>query len=407
MKPGLTHFKKRATDPLLVALQLFHLGFQFLAAIAVLLNELFDLPGRDSVLPGEVLDLVILSASHPRTILRASIGLVVCHRTLLGLTLRPWAPGKISGMPRTASQNEFIAPMLPTLAEKAPEGGEWLHEMKFDGYRTQLQVSGKTIALFTRNGHDWTEKYGPVAESARALKIKRAVIDGEMCVQTENGVTDFGALRSSIKRAPQNLVMFAFDLLGLNGKDLRQTPLIDRRRRLQDLVGANPDSRIHFSGHHVGNGPAFFAVADQHGLEGIVSKRADSLYRSGRSDEWLKIKSFTVGDFAVLGVERSSTGIPVALLASLGKTPQYVGNAMVTLREKDRTRFWSSVDKLETPKSRLAGMANRKARWLKEGLTARVRHLKGEDELRHATLQSLEVTTPIGNDITNRHSTDD
>jgi ATP-dependent DNA ligase len=190
----------------------------------------------------------------------------------------------------------------------------------------------------------------------------------------------------------------------LNGRDLRAEPLIDRRRRLRDLIGVEMVTRVHFSGEHVGDGPAFFKAADQHGLEGIVSKRADSRYTSGRAKTWLKIKSFTVGDYAVLGVEQSSTGIPVALLATLGRSPEYVGNAMVTLPTKERAAFWSSVEKMGTPQSRLAGLAkNKKAKWIREGLVARVRHLRGEEKLRHATMQSLDVDKPIRDDLGERH----
>ena len=196
--------------------------------------------------------------------------------------------------------------MLPTLVDEAPEGIEWIHEIKYDGYRTQLAIAGSTPQAFTRNGHDWSEKYAAVIKSALALRCQSAIIDGEMCVQNAAGVTDFKAFKSAIKSAPHRLVLFAFDLLMLDGRDLRAEPLVDRRRRLKDLIGVDMVTRIAFSEEHVGQGPAFFKAADQHGLEGIVSKRADSRYRSGRSDAWLKIKSFTIGDYAVLGIERSS-----------------------------------------------------------------------------------------------------
>ena len=307
-------------------------------------------------------------------------------------------------MPRSAVPLLFVAPMLPTLVDEAPEGTAWIHEIKYDGYRTQLAIAGPATRAFTRNGHDWTEKYGPVIRSAQALRCRSAVIDGEMCVQAANGVTDFRAFKSAIKGAPERLVLFAFDLLSLNGRDLRREPLTDRRRRLRDLIGVDVATRIHFSGHHVGEGPAFFKAADAHGLEGVVSKRADSPYRSGRSDAWLKVKSFAVGDYAVLGVERSETGIPIALLATLGRDPTYVGNAMITLPEPERSRFWRSVETMGTARARLAALSrNKKATWIKEGLVARVRHLKGEDMLRHATLQSLRAGKPAEDNLGERH----
>ena len=177
---------------------------------------------------------------------------------------------------------------------------------------------------------------------------------------------------------------------------------------LRDLNGADATARIAFRGEHVGEGPEFCQAADQHGLEGIVSKRADSRYVSGRATSWLKVKSFTVGDFAVVGVERSLTGIPVALLATLGRDPAYVGDAMVTLKAKERDQFWRSVATMGTPRARLAGLAkNKKATWVREGVVDRVRHLRGEEKLRHATMQSLDVGGPIKDDVVDRHPGDE
>ena len=121
-----------------------------------------------------------------------------------------------------------------------------------------------------------------------------------------------------------------------------------------------------------------------------MSKRADSRYLAGRTKAWLKVKSFAVGDFQVVGVERSKEGMPVALLATTGDNPSYVGDAALTLKAKDRTKFWSDVERLGTPRARLGGLTKRKgASWVKEGLVARVKHLRGEEMLRHATVQSI------------------
>lgn len=303
----------------------------------------------------------------------------------------------------------LVAPMLPTLVDEPPEGEEWLHEIKFDGYRTVLTISGKDVHAYTRNGFDWTEKYGPVVASALALRCRSAIIDGEMCVQDAAGVTDFGALRRAVKTSPEKLVLFAFDLLVLDGEDLRGKPLRERRQLLQRLIGDNLVSRIHFSQEHVGGGSEFFRVAEQHGLEGIVSKRADSLYASGRTEAWLKTKSYTVADYAVLGVERSLTGLPVALLARLGRSPTYVGDAVVHLKPKERDRFWADVERLGTPRARLAGtIERRKAAWIKEGMIARVRHLRGEDKLRHATIQTIGPADELPGEVdATRHPGDE
>src|SRR4051794_28770843 len=240
--------------------------------------------------------------------------------------------------------------MLLTLVDDAPVGDEWIHEIKYDGYRTIVAADGAQTKAFTRNGHDWSAKYAPIVEAARDLSCKSAILDGELIVQDEDGLSNFKALRSAIRASPERLALMAFDLLMLDGRDLRQQPLLARRQRLQELVGSGHEGRIHFSTHTTGDGPTFFKAADAMGLEGIVSKRVDSTYASVRSREWLKTKTFAVSDYEVLGVERSRTGIPVALLA---RGDQYVGNAMIALSDEDRAAFWARIDALGTPKARL------------------------------------------------------
>jgi ATP-dependent DNA ligase len=229
--------------------------------------------------------------------------------------------------------------MLPTLVDMPPGGDDWIHEIKYDGYQTILAVDSINTRAFTRNGHDWTEKYDIVVHHAAALRCDTAIIDGEIVVQDERGVTDFQGLRRAIRREPERLALFAFDLLMPNGADLRKEPLVDRRRRLEDLLRRDPGSRLQFSADIEGNGSAFFAAIDELGLEGVVSKRPDSRYISGRVKSWLKCKTFVSHDYQVSGVERTSTGIPIALLATAGDDPHYVGNAMITLPRRRRRRF--------------------------------------------------------------------
>ena len=290
--------------------------------------------------------------------------------------------------PRTPS---FIAPMAPTPVEQPPDGDTWLHEIKFDGYRTQLVIDASGVRAFARSGQDWSDRYRPVLKAAGSLPCASAIIDGEMCVQDQNGVTDYRALVRSIGQAPERLILFAFDLLHLNGQDLRDEPLIDRRARLQDLLGPPGSSpRVQFSPHIVGNGPNLFKAADGAGLEGIISKRVTSRYFSGHSYMWTKAKAFTVGEFDVIGVDRSSTGNPVALLSRPGGE-DYAGDAAISLRDDQRQEFWAAIDRLGTPRARLASLMKRKsATWVRTGLTARVRHQRGADKLRHATLQALD-----------------
>jgi len=193
-----------------------------------------------------------------------------------------------------------VEPMLPTLAAEAPAGDAWQHEIKYDGYRTQLVVERPMIRAFSRRGFDWTPRYPGIVAGARCLDCRDAVIDDEAIVQDASGRSDFAAFQEAIGRNPESVVFMAFDLMHLNGEDLRERPLWFRRNVLRELVGAfDAQSRIQFSDNVVGDGQAMFRLADQMGLEGIVSKRINSGYRSGRTRAWLKVKCWEEGEFVV------------------------------------------------------------------------------------------------------------
>jgi bifunctional non-homologous end joining protein LigD len=202
-------------------------------------------------------------------------------------------------VPTIATRIGFIEPMMPALVDAAPQGDRWIHELKYDGYRTQLAVSGADSRAFTRRGHDWSHLYSSILEAGRDLPCDSAIIDGEVIVQTRQGLADYHGLRSELaRRKPDGLVFMAFDLLALNGHHLRSEPLEDRRERLRELLGDNDASRsIHFSDHVRGGGPEFFALAEQMGVEGIVSKKLGSRYRSGPTQSWVKVKAFTEDEF--------------------------------------------------------------------------------------------------------------
>jgi ATP-dependent DNA ligase len=190
-----------------------------------------------------------------------------------------------------------------------------MHEIKHDGYRTLIVIDQGRVRAFSRHGRDWTGPYRRVVEAAAKLTCKAALIDGELIVQDENGISDFDALRSAIHKARHRLVMFAFDLLHLDGKDLRRTPLVERRAALRKLIEPDSRSPIQFSDHVDCDGAKFFKAAADLGLEGIVSKRATSLYRGGPSKNWLKTKNMVEGEFVLLGTEYDDSRIPWALLA--------------------------------------------------------------------------------------------
>ena len=284
----------------------------------------------------------------------------------------------------------FIAPQLATLVDKPPDASGWIHEIKHDGYRTCLVLDGDRSRAFTRNGHDWTAEYRPVVEATREIDCRNAVIDGELIVQDETGRSNFDALRRAIEGEPHRLVFYAFDLLVNDGTDLRKRPLIERRERLQHLIGEHdPAWPIPFS-QDVSDGPKLLAAAGELGLEGIVSKKADSRYRSGRTTTWLKAKVFAEDEFVVIGAEHEPGKPAFALLArDEGDRLEYAGSAFVTLGADDRDRFWTSVDRYARPKPAIPMEKKRGRRWVEPRMRVRAQYLAGGDMLRHATIREL------------------
>lgn len=179
----------------------------------------------------------------------------------------------------------FIEPALATAIEKVPSGTRWLHEIKFDGYRVQLHIANDDIKVFTRRGNDWTKRFKKVAADAYLINAKSAVIDGEIVVPATDGTTDFSVLQNELKGKSKKIVMVAFDLLYLNGYDLRKLPLVERKAHLKKLI-AKTD--IQFSESFEVDGLEMYRHACSVGLEGVVSKVRDSRYASGRGNDWVK-----------------------------------------------------------------------------------------------------------------------
>jgi ATP-dependent DNA ligase len=205
-----------------------------------------------------------------------------------------------------------------------------------------------------------------------------------MIVQDEQGRSDFDGFKRALSQEPERLVFMRFDLLRLNGEDMRTMPLIERRQRLQELVGCHdPTCRLQYSEHVAGAGAALFDAADQMGLEGIVSKKMSSRYRSGRSQAWLKVKCWAEGVFVVTAVEPAKDGPAMAILAQdTGEELTPIGAAAVTLAGAERELFWRAVEEL-----RLKGAAAIKNP--DHQLRVRARFRKGSNKLRHATLCGL------------------
>ena len=210
----------------------------------------------------------------------------------------------------------FIKPQLATLKSKAPKGEQWLHEIKYDGYRVQLHVNAVKKKVFTRNGLDWTKRFSTIAG---AFDISgQAIIDGEVVVIHE-GRTNFSELQAELAAGRQDrLVYYAFDLLWRDG-DLRTLPQLERKQMLIDLMGENDvDMPVLYSEHLTGDGQEMFEHAAKLNWEGIISKRADAPYRSERTEAWLKIKTVHEGKIPGHRVRQGSHGRSRALPRQAG-----------------------------------------------------------------------------------------
>jgi DNA ligase D-like protein (predicted ligase) len=290
---------------------------------------------------------------------------------------------------RVTSRLRFIEPQLASPVDQPPEGKHWIHEIKHDGYRSQVVIERGQARVFSRNGHDWSDRYPGIVRAAAGLGCKSAIIDGEAGVQDENGVSNFEALGSAIRRRPHSIILYAFDLLHLDGKDLRQETLSERRVVLKNLIGDDAHSRIQFSDEFDGDGAALFKACAEQELEGIVSKHSLAPYRSGRSRTWLKTKCFTESTFVVVGTDRDrKTGALMALLAHSDGL-KYAGTAFIALGGVERKEFLTEVERLTTSWAVLKSSRGTDVKWCQPRLVVRVKHLAESKTLRHATVKGF------------------
>lgn len=238
-------------------------------------------------------------------------------------------------------------PQLATLTNKVPEGKNWVFEIKYDGYRMLAYKNNKTIKIVSRTGKNNTIKFKEIATALEKLDAENFVIDGELVAFDNNGRSDFGLLQESIKQSPQNLCFVAFDLLALDGQDLRNLPLLKRKQKLEMLLFKAPQNIIFSS--HVENGKKCFEFAKKHNLEGIIAKKIDKQYFEARSDAWLKIKCTLRQEFVVAGFTTTDKNQVLSALI-LGyynnKELVFVGKVGVGLTEKDKLALASKFKKV-------------------------------------------------------------
>ncbi|TSE08343.1 DNA ligase D [Mesorhizobium intechi] len=304
-----------------------------------------------------------------------------------------------------ARKLDFIEPQLATLERDAPPGKDWLHEVKFDGYRMQAQIAGTEVRLLTRTGLDWTDKFGSeiIAELA-GLKCSDAILDGEIVVLADSGVSSFALLQQDLSAKRSNrFVYYVFDLMRLDGKDLRGEPLVERKQALQELLGKQPENpAVRFSDHFSEPGKIMLEHACRMGLEGVVSKRADAPYRSGRGPTWVKSKCTARQEFVIGGYlpsDKTGRGLRSLLVGYYeGGKLHYAGRVGTGFSAKGATALKKKLDALTANASPFdkAVPKGKGLVWVKPELVAEVefRSWTSDRIIRHASFQGLREDKP-------------
>jgi bifunctional non-homologous end joining protein LigD len=296
--------------------------------------------------------------------------------------------------------------------QAAPDGDQWLHEIKYDGFRMHARLDRGEVRLLTRNGLDWTAKYPQIARAVSSLPARQAYLDGELCGVRPDGITSFSMIQLASEAGnAAGLVFFLFDLLYLDGEDLTARPLIERKERLAALL-PQTGSSLHYTDHQIGLGLAFYEQACPLGVEGIVSKRADAPYVPGNRGLWLKVKCLNREEFVVIGWTDPEGARPFlgALLLGCydpGGRLTYAGRVGTGINTAELERLWRrlqprAADKMPLdvppPLSTRFGspLVLSRVHWVRPELVAEVKFLAWTEDnlLRQVVYEGLREDKP-------------
>ncbi len=299
---------------------------------------------------------------------------------------------------------DFVPPSLATLHETPPSGRGWLHEIKYDGYRIEARLDRGKVSLLTRHRQDWTHRFKPIAEAVARLPAETALLDGELVVEDDKGASNFSLLQTDLKDGRSDrFVYYVFDLLYLDGRDLREQPLLERKAALQRLLGPKESGPIRYVEYFDKDGRVVFAHARKLHLEGIISKLRDAPYRSGRTENFVKIKSHDEQEFVVAGFS-PSTAMPNAVGALTVAFHEdgglrYAGRVGTGYTHDTARELWRRLQKLrvERPPVDVPKTERRKdVIWVKPDVVveAEYRGITHDGLLRQASYKGLREDKP-------------
>lgn len=296
---------------------------------------------------------------------------------------------------------EFVSPQLATLVESPPVGDEWLHELKFDGYRMICHLQRGKTRFWSRNQKDWTEKFPNIAKAMKSFPATTAIVDGEIVIVDKAGRSSFQLLQQSMGKSSGSAFVFQiFDLIYLEGYSLMRVPLNQRKQLLEELLSTvDPKGSLRFSEHIEGNGSKFFKQACEYGIEGVVSKLADSPYESTRNRNWQKSKCIKRQEFVIVGYTPSKKAFPGFGSLVLGVYEKgkliYAGRVGTGFSIKQRLELQKKLDGIAQSKMPLVAIPKdpglRQAHWAKPQLVAEVEFTEwtADSIIRHPSFKGL------------------